>query len=211
MKKKLIPFIAIVLGFSTLHAQQIGFKCSNNVTSFPVTGFPKVFYTQFHPGMEFNYKQQLKNYTNSKFVFEAGLGGFYHRFFQTAVRLTGSVYYDHNVGKRFGLFAGLGGGYMHSFYQYSIFQLNEEGQYLKQPVLRGRAQFTVQLGLGVHYNLCQKAKHAMRLVFEYRPFVHGSFAKAYVPVVPYNSIHVGLLINIKSQEPGNNKTKDESK
>lgn len=208
MKKILIILCLVVLNINA-KGQTIGAKLSNNVTSFPVTGFPKVFYSQFHPGIEFNYLKGIKSFKKSEFNLNGALNIFYHRFFQTGVRITGTLEYTIHLNSKFNLYFGLGGGYMHSFYGYSIFELNANGEYQKISGIKGRPQFTAHFSLGGSYLLSSKNNRDVRLLLECRPFIHGVFANAYVPVVPYNSIHTGVLFNLGKNKK--NAAKNENK
>ena len=61
----LLMFVS-VLGYGGRPLRYIGFAMNNYVAAKPVTGFPKMFYSQFHPGVTvstgFNWKERV-NYS----------------------------------------------------------------------------------------------------------------------------------------------------
>jgi len=177
-----------------------GFLLSNNVTSFPVTGYPKVFYSQLHPGIDFFYNLKINKKEKNQFWLCADFGGYYHRFIQTAIRLYATVNYLNQINQRLNLFAGLGGGYLHSFENMTTLKLNDEGVYEVKSKLIGRPQMLIAVDLGGNYALKKDNPNSMRLQMNIRTYVQGPFVNGYVPFLPVNTFALGVSIPLTSKK-----------
>lgn len=197
MKKNLILLLLTVLlgvkEFSFGQSSSAGFLLSNNVTSFPVTGYPKVFYSQFHPGIDLFYGLKLNKKVENQFWLMADAGAYYHRFVQTAIRLYATVNYEKIINTRLDLFAGLGGGYLHSIETEATLKLNDEGNYEVQNKITGRPQMLLAIDLGGTYSLKENEARALRLQINIRTYVQGTFVKGYVPFLPVNTFTIGIV------------------
>lgn len=120
----------------------------------------------------------------------------HHRHIQNALRLNSTVSYNRILKNGWDCFVGFGIGYWHSFYQYDIFKINESGVY--EASRDSRAQFSGNLAIGVTKEVGWFNERPARFIIEYRPYVHGVFANAYVPIIPYNSLAVGFKYKLLS-------------
>jgi hypothetical protein len=177
-----------------------GIFISNNVTSFPVTRYPKVFYSQFHPGIDICREWKLNKKEKNQFWLTANAGGFYHRFIQTAVRLYATVEYHYVFNNSFTAFAGLGGGYLHSFENMAVLKMNDDGKYEVKSSLIGRPQILGQFNLGCSYAIKKDDANSMRILLQLKTYVQGPFVKNYVPMLPLNSFALGLSIPLKCKK-----------
>ena len=94
----LLMFVS-VLGYGGRPLRYIGFAMNNYVAAKPVIGFPKMFYSQFHPGVTgstgFNWKERV-NYSWMQ-SFKASF--FSHRFIQHSFSIYSEFGYRRKAGK----------------------------------------------------------------------------------------------------------------
>ncbi len=202
MKYRNILFVILFLITLNLWSQnsRLGISLSNNVTSFPVLGYQQLFYSQFHPGVDCYKNWKLNNNEKNIIEVQANAGFFYHRFVQTVIRIEPSISYSRKLGKRFFLGAGIGGGYAFAFVGNDVFILNSEGVYEKKSSLKGRSQYIVNFEIKGNYNIKKDDPQGKRLFFAFKTFLQGTFVPGYVPVLPVNSLFVGVSIPLKSKE-----------
>lgn len=206
--RKLIFVLLVQFGSACVFSQnyQFGFGFSNNITAWPVIGYPKLFYSQFHPGFDFILERKINRKEKNQFWAEANLGGYYHRFFQTAIKLNLNFHYRYFFTPRFFSDIGLGGGYLHSFYQYQLFRLNSNGDYVQETGIKGRPQYVMGFCIGAGVNLKKSDPDFLRLLIQFRSNVQGKFAGSFVPVVPNNTFLLGITHRIHLSKKKNEKT-----
>ena len=202
MKHFLFLLIAFAL-FVRCNGQQIGVLLSNNVTSYPVTGYPEVFYSQIHPGIDVFKDWKINKKEKNQFFLVANVGGYYHRFIQTAIRLYATVEYRYKLNNRFSLIAGIGGGYLHSFEDMAVLKLNSDGKYEKVHSIIGRPQALAQLNIGCSYALNKDDPQSMKIIMQMRTYLQGPFVKNYVPFAPVNNISLGISFPLKCKKNEN--------
>lgn len=181
----------IHFGVSGIYAQKklthIGVALNNYVTAKPITGFSKLFTTQIHPGITvstgFNWK--LKEKYQLMQTFKVGI--FHHRFIQTGVPLYSEFLYRYKPSSNIGLSAGIGAGYLHMFPGDEHFRQNENGSWdvIK---LKSRPQGMISLSLGIDYKITEAGHKAF---VRYQNVLQTPFVPGYVPLLPYNVLHVG--------------------
>src|SRR5690606_24777504 len=102
--KRICTFLLAVLMVHNLSAghklKYLGISLTNSITAKPITGFPKVFYSNYHPGVclstGFNWKSAEKHDLSQSFK----LGYFSHRFIQRSVQLYSEFGYRWRPGNR---------------------------------------------------------------------------------------------------------------
>lgn len=200
MKAKLFSLFILILLFNISYSQnyQLGAGISNNVTAWPVIGYPKLFYSQFHPGIDIILEKKINKKEKNQFWAEADLGTYYHRFFQTAVKLNLNFHYRYFFSARAFSDIGLGAGYLHSFYQYEVFKLNSNGDYVQETGIKGRPQYIMGFCLGGGLGLINSDPDLWRLHIQFRSNVQGKFAGNFVPVVPNNTFILGITHRFNS-------------
>jgi hypothetical protein len=197
-KPSILPFLTVVVYilFAGTHVQgrdvRYGIHFSNNVVSLPVTGYPRLFDTKLHPGLDFTAGIPLKGNRKHQLHAEFDAGIYYHRFFQTGLRLHGSLDYRFYFENSVSLDAGLILGYLHSFTWYDISKLNDEGQYEKIPGIKGRPQMLGGLKLGASVPLGASEEIDYKLHLQFRTYLQAPFAGAYIPIIPTNSLMIGV-------------------
>lgn len=174
-----------------------GIEFSNNITSFPVTTYPQLFYSQFHPGLDvyrsWKWNKSLKN----QVWYSGNFGGYYHRFIQTAIRLYPSIEYERIFSKRLSTNIGMGAGYSLAFENMETFELQDDGTYKLKKIV-ARSQYLVMFGFGCNYALKKDDQRGMRISLRFRTFIQGPFVSGYVPMLPVNSFMVGMIFPIKT-------------
>ncbi|MFH2141751.1 MAG: hypothetical protein ABIJ97_04970 [Bacteroidota bacterium] len=180
-------------------SKEFGIVLSNNITSLPVTTYSKLFYSQFHPGMEGYLSKKLNQSEKNHIIVKGNLGFYYHRFIQTSIWIYPSINYERSVTKRFLIGAGLGFGYAYSIEDGDVFILNDDSIYEKKSVISGRSQFIGQLELGGSYSLIKERTYGLKLHISLKSYLQGIYVKNYVPIIPINSLLIGLSIPLKSK------------
>lgn len=169
---------------------------SNNVTSLPVTGYPQLFYANFHPGLDFQYNKKINpSETNRLFLAYQG-GVIYHRYVQTLVSLSGNVMYERPLGNRVSVDVALGAGYGAAFNNEAVAKLNSNGVYEVKPSLVPRSQFLIRFQPGVTYALRGGDPAGARISAHFRTMLQGLFVNNYVPLLPINSFMLGIVLPI---------------
>lgn len=198
-------FLLLAAGVSSLNAQNknVGILFSNNVTSFPASGYPKVFYSQFHPGLDCFREWKINKKEKNQFWLNADGGIYYHRFVQTAIRLYATLNYKNVINPRLNLLAGLGGGYLHSIENKATLKMNDHGIYEVKHKIIGRPQMLIAVDLGGSYAVKKDNPNSIRLQLHIRTYVQGVFVKGYVPFLPVNTFALGVsipVVSIKSEK-----------
>lgn len=195
------PYIKSVLAlvsclmFSSSFAQhkitQLTFETGNAITALPFLGTPQLFYTNYHPyttvGARLVWKEKGKHAWEQSF----SLGYIYHRFVQHSIPLLTEIIYRYDFNASFSMRAHLGAGYLHSVPATARFELNAQGEYEKIKNL-GRAQAGVKFSISASYVL----NSDLQLSLNYGVLGQLPFVKSYVPLLPYNSIQLGIAKNI---------------
>jgi len=190
----LLMFVS-VLGYGGRPLRYIGFAMNNYVAAKPVTGFPKMFYSQFHPGVTvstgFNWKERV-NYSWMQ-SFKASF--FSHRFIQHSFSIYSEFGYRRKAGK-WGYSAALGAGYLHMFPGAQQFKQNDQGEW-QSVKITSRPQGLISLSLGIDRSVGQKG---WKVFVRYQNMLQTPFIPGYVPLLPYNVLHAGFTMPLKRKE-----------
>jgi hypothetical protein len=170
---------------------QLTLETGNAVTALPFVGAPQLFYTNYHPfttvGARLIWKEKGKHAWEQSF----NLGYIYHRFVQHSIPIFTETIYRYDFNKSFSMRAHLGVGYLHSIPGTERFELNDQGEYEKISNL-GRAQAGVKFSISAAYALTQD----LQLSLNYGVLGQLPFVKSYVPLLPYNTIQLGIAKSI---------------
>ena len=201
MKKGLFVYLALLCHVSS-HSQNklLSFETSNQVTSFPLLGFGRVFSAAYHPGAGIEYQQRLTKKERNQWWFIGSFSGFHHSFFQTAFLINSGISYKYKLTELSTFFTGVDGGYLHSFYKYDRFRLQSDGTYEKASIINSRAQFNIGLHIGYAQDIKPKDPGRFFLFVKLKTFTQGLFAGSYIPIVPYNSFSIGLITSLNSNK-----------
>lgn len=189
-----IAVLTIAFGLHNGYAQRlssVSLEAGNAVTALPIVGAPQLFYTNYHPyitmGTALVWNEKGKHAWEQTF----NLGYIYHRFVQHSIPLFTETVYRLNTGKNFALRAHLGVGYLHSIPGTDRFELNDDGEYERIKNL-GRAQ-----GMGkISFSGLYRVNSSYSLSLNYGVIMQGPFVKSYVPLLPYNTIQLGVRKSI---------------
>jgi len=168
--------------------EYLAISVTNSHTAMPFRDFSELVYKEYHPGIEvstgFNWTQKNKH---SWFqTIKAGYS--YHKFVQHSFMVYTEFGYRHKLPLSFSVNAKFGGGYMHSKEDSEVFILDENGEY-KQSEKFGRSHpmATFSVGAGKQIN-----KSGWEIFLDYQQRFQVSFIDAYVPVLPLNSMAIGV-------------------
>jgi hypothetical protein len=191
------------IGLAGKKLPYIGIAVNNYVTAKPISGFPKLFYSQLHPGITlstgFNWKE--KNKYNLMQTFKAAY--FSHRYVQRSIILYSEFGYRYKAGKRLGLSVALGGGYLHMIPGEEQFRQNDDGDWEKIK-FKSRPQAAISLSLGIDYRISESG---IRSFIRYQNLLQTPFVPGYVPLLPYNVLHVGVTIPMNLLKKGDKNEK----
>ncbi len=198
-KSKIVAFFILftsILSFG--QSKHIGLTLSNNTTGLPILAYPELFYSQFHPGIDAFYSLQLNNSENNKILLKANLGFYYHQFVQSLLRIYPTVNYERELNQKLSLGVGLGGGYGLSFEGKNAFVFKEDGTYENKGFFGARSQFLIAFEIGAGYSLKANNENSPILICQFKSFMQGNYVKSYVPLLPLNSINIGIRLPIKN-------------
>ncbi len=195
--KNFAPILLVVLSqivfttFAQRKITQVTFETGNAVTAMPFVGAPQLFYTNYHPfttvGARLVWKEKGKHAWEQGF----NLGYLYHRFVQHSLPLITEIIYRYDFNVSWSMRAHFGIGYLHSIPGSDRFRLNDQGEYEKIKNL-GRAQAGVKFSVSAAYAINKEVV----LTLNYGVLGQMPFVKSYVPLLPYNSIQLGIAKNI---------------
>ncbi len=176
----------------------ISIAVNNYITAKPFNGFPKLFYSQFHPGLTvssgFNWVNRARHSWSQ--AFKASV--FHHRYIQTAITLYSEFGYRYKS-KNWGYTIAFGGGYLHMIPGTQQFKQDDNGDW-HQVKLPSRPQGMLSLSLGIDRLIGKKNN---RVFVRYQNILQTPFIPGYVPLLPYNVFHLGLsvpMVNLKKGE-----------
>lgn len=181
----------------------VGVALNNFVVAKPISGFSKMFYSQLHPGITFstglNWKEKPKHNLMQSFK----VGYFSHRFVQRSIMLYSEFGYRYKAGNKLGLSIALGGGYLHMIPATDQFKMNDDGTW-EQKKIKSRPQGMISLSLGVDYKINTAG---WRTFIRYQNMLQTPFVPGYVPLLPYNVLHVGVTMPLNAFKKGENNAK----
>lgn len=192
--------VVISLASASTQSTFVGLTLSNNTTGLPVITYPDLFYTQFHPGLEATYSKQLNKNAKNRLYINGNFGFYYHQFVQSLVRIYPTVSYERSISKSFNLGVGLGAGYGLSFEGDNAFVQQEDGTYRNKAFGGARSQYILGLELGMTYSFRKDKIQSPQLVVLFKSFMQGTYVKNYVPLLPLNSLNIGIRIPLQTIE-----------
>lgn len=170
------------------------FAISNSHSAKPFGSFSSLFYKDFHPGLDIGYGTVLKNKNKHQWFLEGRLSYMFHRWVQHNIALYVDAGYRYAVTPSWLAEIKSGGGYQLSIPHSKVFTITESDGITKKKNF-GRFQVIGNLGLGISKNLVPP--FGTRIFMEYRQQIQTPFIKEYVPVLPYNSLLIGVAVPIK--------------
>ena len=190
LKKLLIGIVILACKLSDCNAQRITtlyFESGNAITALPFIGAPQLFHSNYHPFITVGGAWVWKEKGKHAWEQTVNIGYIYHRYVQHSIPLFTETIYRLNTGKTFALRAHMGVGYLHSIPGTDRFLLNEDGEYEKITNL-GRPQAMAKISFSGLF----KVRKNFSLSLNYGVLMQGPFVQSYVPLLPYNTIQVGV-------------------
>jgi len=175
------------ISFGQYKFSQYTVEAGNAVSSMPIVGAPQLFYTNFHPYLTIGARHTWKEKRKHAWEQSVNIGYMYHRFVQHTIPLFTEIIYRYNFSDRFNLNAHLGLGYLHSIPDTERFKLNSNGDYEKITNL-GRAQGMFRFAVTAGYDINSR----LRATVNYGINGQMPFVKSYVPLLPYNTVQLGI-------------------
>ena len=170
---------------------------TNSQSAHPFSKFGSLFTKEVHPGFEAGYVFQWRSRQKHDWYQSFKAGYFYHRFVQHAIPIYTQLGYRYKLKDHWRFTSALGAGYLHSIPDVDVFELNEAGEYEKAKGL-GRPQALFNITLGVEYRLALSQKRPLTLFLNYQQQLQAPFINAYVPLLPYNNIALGVSLPFKT-------------
>ncbi|MFN4123307.1 MAG: hypothetical protein ACK4GL_08400 [Flavobacteriales bacterium] len=204
--RKLFQILIVALLLS--HVQSVdaqrrvqNFSISNNATSLPVTGYPVLFYANFHPGADWQFQKSINQSETNRLNYVLNGGFIYHRFVQTLLYGSASMMYERKLSSRLHFNISLGVGFGNAFSNEAVARLNDQGEYEAVRRLYHRPQFLILFQPGFSYSLSKEKPDGIRLTANFRTMLQGVFVKQYVPLLPINSFMLGVTVPFKTTKP----------
>ena len=178
-------------------------RFSNNTTGVPFVTYDQLFYSNFHPGLDVGLNYKLNSNVKHQLLLNSDIGVFYHRYLQTALKVYPELEYKFVASPKWEFFGGINAGYMYSFENVAVLKLDDNGDYNKISSFNGRNQFMGGLKFGAGFKPSDK-ESGVTYIVAFSSLVQGPFVKGYVPIVPYNSISIGvnfpiIIKNVKNE------------
>ncbi|HTO15721.1 MAG TPA: hypothetical protein VLZ83_08115 [Edaphocola sp.] len=198
MKKCITLFIIVIFSIHQLvaqkyHSQSIPIELSlfNNGSFMPGSGVLGIWSPTVHPGISAGTRFYYKEKQKSELFQTVKIGYFYHRFAQHGVQLYTELGYRYNFTKRFFGEARLGLGYLLSIPDLQVFEF-QQGSYATKNN-KARSQFMGGLSLHIGYDFQDIIHQPIDLFTGYQFWVQSPFVNGYVPLLPNNSVHLGII------------------
>jgi len=186
-----LSFISMVT--TAQKKKEISVAIVNTASAYPFSQFGKLFSGIEHPGVELGYRFNWETKNKHDWFQEIKLSYFYHRFVQHGIPLYTDVGYRYKFSQTLSAQVALGAGYMQSIPATAKLKLSNNGEYKNDKGI-GRAQALAVANLGVGYAIHPASKKTAKVFITYQQFIQTPFVKAYVPVLPYNSLLIGCTI-----------------
>ncbi len=179
--------------------RQISIAVLNTASAYPFSQFGKLLSGFEHPGIEIGYGFNWKTKSKHDWFQEIKVSYFYHRFVQHGISLYTDIGYRYKFSHSVTAQVAVGAGYMQSIPATAKLKLSDNGEYKNDKGI-GRSQAMAVLNLGVGYMIHPASKKSLKIFISYQQFIQTPFVKAYVPILPYNSLLIGCSIPLSSQK-----------
>lgn len=197
MKLKLIPLL-LFCSFQ-LEAQDIPapnkhyfrFAVSNSHTAKPLGSFLSLMYKEVHPGVEISRGKILQKKRNHQWLTELTLAYLYHRWVQHNLSLSVNGGYRRQFGNNWGATAKLGAGYQLSMPTGKVYSITDNGLEEKGHIVR--SQLIAAISVGADKKI---SKRGLKVFIDYQQKVQAPFINEYVPLLPYNTLLIGVSIPV---------------
>lgn len=195
----LLFFIFSILFSSAQKNRQITIAFLNTGSAYPFSQFGKLLSGIEHPGIEIGYGFNWKTKSKHDWFQEIKLSYFYHRFVQHGIPLYTDIGYRYKFSNALSAQVALGAGYMQSIAATAKLKLSDNGEYKNDKGI-GRSQALAAANFSIGYALHPSAKKSAKIFITYQQFLQTPFVKAYVPILPFNSLLIGCSIPLNSHK-----------
>ncbi len=159
-------------------------------SALPFSKFGGLFSETIHPGFEFTYGKNFSMKPKHDWFLEYKFSYFFHRFVQHGLPLYMDLGYRYHISKKFSVETSFGAGIMKSIPATQVFSQQIEGYKKEKGKSRWQLIGTYNIGLG--YTINPGSKLPYRLFTSYQQRIQYAFVKSYVPLLPYNSMMLGI-------------------
>jgi len=197
--KKILTAVFILVSLQTFSQRQqkfVSLAITTNHTAYPFASFGKLFVKDFHPGIEAGYGFNWKTKPKHDWYQTFKGGYFYHRFVQHAIPLYTQFGYRYKWKDHLQLTSAVGGGYLHSIPATAVLKADNDGTYKNAKGI-GRGQALINLSFGAQYMIKKNDRVLFTPFVNYVQQLQTPFIKSYVPLLPYNSLQLGINIPVK--------------
>jgi hypothetical protein len=189
-------FVWITLSATAQQSTYVTASVYNTQSAMPFGKLSGLFDGVVHPGMELGYGKDIWQRSKQFWFLELKFGLLYHRYVQCGIPIYLDFGYDHSIAGGFSIKTSVGAGYMHSIPAAEKFKLNSNGEYKNNKGI-GRMQAIASFGIGLEYRIKTTPLGPLVLFTNYQQRVQFPFVKSYVPLLPYNSIMIGMHLPVK--------------
>ena len=194
-----ILFIFLILFSSAQNSREISVAFLNTASAYPFSQFGKLFSGIEHPGIEMGYGFNWRTKSKHDWYQEIKVSYFYHRFVQTGIPLYTDIGYRYKFSSSLRAQVAVGAGYMQSIPATAKLKLSDNGEYKYDKGI-GRSQAVAVLNLGIGYMIHPASKKSANIFVTYQQFLQTPFVKAYVPILPYNSLLIGCSFPLQPRK-----------
>ena len=202
MNVKLFPLL-LLFSFSlqaqnaiTPKDQYYRFAISNSHTAKPLGSFLSLFHKEFHPGFEISRGKILKQANKHQWLGELTLSYLYHRWVQQNLAVSANGGYRRWLGESWGASVKLGAGYQLSMPAGKVYTITDNG--LKENGYVLRSQVVAALAIVADRKI---SAIGTKVFMEYQQKIQAPFIKEYVPLLPYNTLLIGVIMPIHKPSP----------
>ncbi|HUS01188.1 MAG TPA: hypothetical protein VMY77_05650 [Chitinophagaceae bacterium] len=197
---KIATSLLILLLFATYISAQkkkdVSVAFVNARTATPFSQSVKLITSIQHPGIEIGYSFNWKTKNKHDWYQEIKLAYFYHRFVQHAIPFYTNFGYRYKFSNAWTAQAAVGAGYLHSIPATAQLQLQSTGEYKSSKGI-GRMQGLAVLNFGGSHIIRLQGTRSLKIFVTYQQMIQTPFINAYVPLLPYNSLLLGMRIPVK--------------
>lgn len=150
----------------------------------------RMIQTPIHPGVRVGTEVLRRENGSWQRGLQLGLSGYVHPYFHNALMIDGQYYIRYQFARKFGVSAGAGLGYHHSFFNMPRYDVTENG-YEESGAGFGAPNLIASGTISAYVGLPGNSPTQPELVLAYQ-FGAQTFQSPAFPVLPHTFFHVGL-------------------
>ena len=163
----------------------------NNGTFLPGKGALGIWSRDFHPGIRLGTRYYYKDTPKSQWFQAVYFSYFYHANAQHGIQFYTDFGYRYKILPTLSAEGSLGFGYLRSIPDMDIFIFKNSTYELLKP--KGRNQWMGTSSLKIAYDVESQLPIPLEVYLAYQFWVQSPFVNKYVPVLPNNSVHLGVI------------------